>query len=339
MKFKAKFGPTLQQIHDTLVAGFAGYALPSLPGKVLTATNTNNNTPSGGTFPFLAFRTGKFTLTPWKDYQYNISWDVPATLTVQGPGEDGEITARLIVNDLIERTMMLIGLPIDDKGNVVPLSDKTLKLFDDEKLTFLCERGAPFLKSGEVHAVDDGLCRAELTFHIESTLSVDRREMNLMKVGVLGLNPVPPGGLYQDATSPDGRGIRMVFGTGDETAFGGYNTQDPNLTKLNPVPPLDFRDNAVVAGPRPNDIVTRINVTPYSGSVSVGTPTVQLSAIAFYQNSSSIYVTSSATWQSSDPTVATVSSAGLVTRVAAGSCNISAQYSGVSSNSVSITAS
>lgn len=335
MKFKAKFGPTLEQMHSALVSGFQGITLTN--GKTLTATNTTNTTPSGGVYPFLAFRTGKFKLTPWKDYQYNISWDIPATLTVQGPGEDGEITARGVINDLILRTMMLIGLPVDAKGNVVPMSDKTLKMYDDGKLSFLCERGAPFLTSGDVTGVDDGLCRAELVFHIESTMCFDQRELNLMKIGVLGLNPVPPDGLFQDTTATDGRGIRMVFGTADETAFGGYNTQDPNLSGLNPIPPLSQVPNAQVQGLRPSEVITRIDVHPFAASISSGSPTSQLSAIAFYQDSHSTYVTSSAAWTSSDPTVASVNTAGLVTRVASGSCTINCLFGGVTSNSVAIT--
>jgi len=334
MKFKAPFGPTLNQIHDALIAGFSGYQLSN--GKFLTATNTNNTTPSGGSFPFLAFRSGRFKLTPWKDFQWSLSWDIPATLTVQGPGEDGEVQARVVISDLIMRTMQLIGLPQDDKGNVVPLSDSTLCLYDAGKLTFLCERGAPFLTTGEFKAIDDGLCRAELVFHIESTMSFDQRELNLMKVGVLGVNAVPPNGLFQDPTNVDGRGIHTVFGTSDETGYGGYATPDPAL-------PTGFVNSNQErpdsnAAPSPN-ITTQVNVTPYSLALSVGTPTAQLSAIAQSQSYITQYVTSQAAWQSTNASVATVSASGLVTRVAAGSCTVSCTYSGTASNSVAVTCS
>lgn len=336
MKFKAAFGPTLDQIHDTLVSGFTGYKLSN--GKYLTATNTNNTTPSGGTYPFLAFRTGRFQLTPWKDYQYSLSWDIPATLTVQGPGEDGEIQARKVVSDLILRTMQLIGLPIDDQGNIVPLSDKTLKMYDDGKLTFLCERGAPFLKSGTFQAIDDGLCTVDIVFHIEATMSFDQRELNYMKVGVLGINAVPPNGLFQDTQTDDGRGVHVVFGTSDESAFGGYSTPDPALS-----PGFTNSNQERPATPSPPGvqslIVAAVNVTPYSLALSAGTPTGQLGAIATTQNYTATTVTAQATWQSSNAAVATVNAAGLVTRVAAGSCIVSCTYQGVASNSVAVTCS
>jgi hypothetical protein len=334
MKFKAPFGPTLDQIHDALVSGFQNFKVSG--GKFLTATNTNNTTPSGGTYPFLAFRTGSFRLSPWKDFQWSLSWDIPATLTVQGPGEDGEVQAREVLNDLILRTMQLIGLPIDDTGQVTPLNDKTIRLFDEGKLTFLCERGAPFLTSGKVAAVDDGLCRVELVFHVESTMSFDQRELNLMKVGVLGVNAVPPDGLFQDPTNVDGRGIHTVFGTSDETGYGGYATPDPAL-------PTGFVNSNQErpdsnAAPSPN-ITTQVNVTPYNLALSVGTPTAQLSAIAQSQSYITQYVTSQAAWQSTNASVATVSASGLVTRVAAGSCTVSCTFNGVASNAVAVTCS
>jgi len=323
MKYRPAFGPTLQQIHDALVKGFQDVRLQS--GAFLTATNTNNSTPSGGTYPFLAFRTGSFRLSPWKDFQWSISWDIPATLTVQGPGEDGEIQARLVLNDLIERTMELVGLPIDDKGQVVPLNDDTIRLFDDGKLTFLCERGAPYLTSAVVRAVDDGLCRVDIVFHIESTLSLDRRELNRMKVGVLGIVPVAPGDVQTTSES----GITLVARTG-------YASADPSF------PSTVYNSNQeqgpanVVASPPLNQQTASVNVTPYSVALSAGTPTATVAAIAFAVDASSQYVTNTGTWSTSNAAVATVSN-GVITRIAAGSCTVSCTYGGVVSNAVAVT--
>jgi hypothetical protein len=55
----------------------------------------------------------------------------------------------------------------------------------------------------------------------------------------------------------------------------------------------------------------------------------QFSAVAVFNNNSTVTVTSQATWQSSNPSVATVSGAGNVTAVAAGPVQISASYSNV----------
>lgn len=334
-----KIGPSIAQLHNALVEGFNGFQLSVIDPrtkkpKFLTASNTVTSSVSGGVFPHLAFRTGSFTLSPWKDFMYSITWDVPARLTVQGPADDGEESMRAILLDILLRTNELIGLPLDEKGKVVPFSDETVRRFDRGEIDFLCERGAPMIKSVSVNGLDDGLCTADIIFRIESTIDLDPRTLKLMKVGVLGVNPVQAGGLYQDTTATDGRGIAMVFA---ETGFGGYDSQDPYLGHTIR-DPLQHGGTSQATGLAPNEIITGINVTPYSGSLSVGSPTLQLSAIAFAANASSIYVTSSAAWTSSDAAVATVSSSGLVTRVAAGSCTVSCVYSGVTSNSVAITA-
>ena len=79
--------------------------------------------------------------------------------------------------------------------------------------------------------------------------------------------------------------------------------------------------------------ITSLSVTgtaPAVGSSSQFTATETLSTGAVQD------VTSSATWTSSDSTVATVSSAGLVTSLASGTVVISASYSGMA-GSESIT--
>ncbi|MGA2511319.1 MAG: Ig-like domain-containing protein [Candidatus Acidiferrales bacterium] len=69
-------------------------------------------------------------------------------------------------------------------------------------------------------------------------------------------------------------------------------------------------------------------MTPPTPTVIAG-QTQQLTAAANYSDGSTTNVTSTATWSSSNTAVATVSSGGLVTSVAAGQANISAVLSGV----------
>ncbi len=71
-------------------------------------------------------------------------------------------------------------------------------------------------------------------------------------------------------------------------------------------------------------------------SVFSGVP-IQLTASATFADGSAQIVTNTATWQSADVSVATVSSSGLVTWVATGSTTITATYLGTS-GSVDITA-
>lgn len=334
--FKPAFGPTIDQIHDLLTSGFQSLTLSN--GKFLTASNKTRTTPSAGQYPFLSFRSGSGQLTPWKDFEWQLSWDIPATLTVQGPSEDGEGTAREAVFDIIARTTQIVGLPVDDDGAIVVLSDETIKLFDDGKLTFLCERGAPYVKSFNIRPIDDGVCAADLVFHVESTLSVDTRELVRMKVGVLGVNPVAPSSLYQDTTAEDGRGIAMVFGTDSERGFGGYTSSDPSTPPGVINSNQEQPDSNVAASQPLNQQTASVNVTPYSVALSAGAPTASVSAIAFALDSSSQYVTNSGTWSTTNAAVATVS-AGVITRVAAGSCSVFCTYGGVASNSIAVTSS
>jgi hypothetical protein len=330
-------GPSFTQIHDALVAGFNGFKLAD--GKFLAASNTVTASVSGGRYPFLAFTTGSISLAPWKDFEQSIAWDIPARLYVQGPGEDGEQTLRRAMMDVVFRTQELIGLPVDVQGNTVPFNDDTVRLFEDGKITFLCERGAPFIRTIRANPVDDGLATADITFHVEATMSLDPRTLRLMKVGVLGINPVPPDSLFQDTTAEDGRGIAMVFGTDAETGQGGYASRDPSLAP-GFINSNQERGKVNDLGSLPlNRITTSVNVTPYAIAISAGSPTAALSAIANAQDFSSQYVTQTAQWTSSNALVATVSTLGVVTRVGVGSCTVSCTYNGVASNAISVTSS
>lgn len=85
--------------------------------------------------------------------------------------------------------------------------------------------------------------------------------------------------------------------------------------------------------------LSSIAVTPATSSVSVGS-TVVLKAYGVYSDGSKFEVTSSATWTSSDTSIATVSStagtAGQATAVSAGSATIRASYGGLT-GSASLT--
>jgi trimeric autotransporter adhesin len=84
--------------------------------------------------------------------------------------------------------------------------------------------------------------------------------------------------------------------------------------------------------------VTLITVSAPSSLLPVG-ETLQLTATATYSDNSTKDVTASATWQSSDLTVATVSSTGLLTAVKAGSTTVTATRGTISGfKSITVTA-
>lgn len=83
--------------------------------------------------------------------------------------------------------------------------------------------------------------------------------------------------------------------------------------------------------------LTTVTLAPSTPSIAVG-KTQQMTATGTYDNSSTETITDSAGWASSDVTIATVSSTGLVTGVASGSATISATLDRVSgSTTVNVT--
>ena len=111
---------------------------------------------------------------------------------------------------------------------------------------------------------------------------------------------------------------------------------------LTAVAPGTATITATDAGTTGTLAVTAINETVTSivfyGTTSIGSgATTQLTASATLADGSAQIVTNVATWQSSNPSAATVSSSGLVTWVATGVTTITATYLGTS-GSVDITA-
>jgi uncharacterized protein YjdB len=85
--------------------------------------------------------------------------------------------------------------------------------------------------------------------------------------------------------------------------------------------------------------LTAVSVSPATPSVVVG-KTQQMTALGTYDNGVKSSVTEGSSWSSSDVSIATVSSSGLVTGVSAGSATIAATNQGVSgSTTVSIVTS
>ncbi|MCH1929498.1 Ig-like domain-containing protein [Shewanella sp. A25] len=84
-------------------------------------------------------------------------------------------------------------------------------------------------------------------------------------------------------------------------------------------------------------VISSLQIVPGGAqSVPMGT-TVQLQAIATYSDGSTQTVSNIVNWNSSNTSVATVSSTGLVTGVALGTASITASKDGVTSNAVAVT--
>jgi len=83
------------------------------------------------------------------------------------------------------------------------------------------------------------------------------------------------------------------------------------------------------SGPTNTPTVTSVSVTGVAAAPTVG-DTAQLSATAAFSDGSSQSVTSQATWETSNAAVATVSTAGLATFLAAGDAELKATFRGTS---------
>jgi Bacterial Ig-like domain (group 2). len=95
--------------------------------------------------------------------------------------------------------------------------------------------------------------------------------------------------------------------------------------------------NLVVSNPSTAPTITSIAVSrEVVANLATGV-TQQFTAKAISTNPSVTDITSQATWSSSDQSVATVSSTGIVTGIAPGPTNITAFYAGVTSAPISIT--
>jgi hypothetical protein len=89
------------------------------------------------------------------------------------------------------------------------------------------------------------------------------------------------------------------------------------------------------SGTTPTPTLTTITLSPTTASLTAGGSTQTISATKLDQNSSPI--TATLTWNSSNTSVATVSSSGVVTPLTAGTTNITATSGGITSNTTTIT--
>jgi hypothetical protein len=83
-------------------------------------------------------------------------------------------------------------------------------------------------------------------------------------------------------------------------------------------------------------VITSIAVTPTAPSIALGQKQ-QFTAIATYSDNSTGNISGTATWNSSNLTVATINSSGLATSVAVGTTNITATQDSVTSNTAVLT--
>jgi hypothetical protein len=310
-------------------------------GSTLTASERiiSDDAISDGMVPFLSFKTGSFTSVEWRRWANVVTWDVTATLKcVSTEQPEVKSNARQAIDDIMERCALIAGLPVDASGKVVPYGPKTSHLFDQGKLTLLLGRFGPILKSCKVTEIAGSkFSKASIVFGMEFYADLDPRVLKKASVVSIGMTTVDPAQRnvlagWNDTAPPDSADIRSGGRFSDDVPPPSFASEPGGPSNV----PSSIPITLSVKGAAPKDLVRSVNVTPYAATVAI-VATRQMLAIATTQDGAAFDVTSRATWLSTAPSKATVSSAGLVTGVATGSTNISATYNGIVSNASAIT--
>ncbi|HJU24191.1 MAG TPA: Ig-like domain-containing protein [Casimicrobiaceae bacterium] len=319
--------PTLETVHDALASGLDGLVINDGTRLHVSSELLALDAISIDQLPFLLLRTGSFTASEWQPFVQDVLWDITAELKVSAAPGKAPRELRRVVERLFDQMGRLRGLFVDESGNIVPFSDHALDLYRRGKLTSLAFRAGPFLKSmrARPEAPDAPFAVADLVFHVEYLANHDPSEPVYARTASTGFNVLGvEGGGQIDTNSP----MAMKIPTPalqDRRTW----TQFADATEVAPANlPFVRRPIRDVAGPSYAALIKEINVSPRLATLSGAGATLQLSAIAIRVSGASEYVTQLGSWSSSDPTKATVSATGLVTRVAAGQVAITCSYGG-----------
>lgn len=308
---------TVDSVVAALVSGLDGFACHD--GKPLHCTDrlTTDQAMADPRLPLLAVQGVNFRSIEDHETRDRRSLTIPALFKcMASKAADGPAAYRRYVDDLYMAVDLIRGLPVDESGRVHPLSEATPRLFYAGKLRILADRGGPHLTSGNVASIPGAPYAAgTVSIAVDFYAPHDRRELHKVRVAVAGLRAALPGG----ALGPLDIGTPV-----DGVGFG-----QPDAT-------WPTRKN--VQGADPATVVASVNVSPYTRSIAA-LATTQLSAVAMFVAGNSQNVSALATWATSDALVATVNASGLVTGVGAGSCSITATWSGVASNPCTVTVS
>jgi hypothetical protein len=326
----------LETVYQGLVGAFNGLELVS--GGVLTAEGhvTTTDATTRQQLPYLAFATGSIDASEWgsEDWTDEIRWTIPATLIVQAPVSDGGSLMRAALVDLMQHARRVRGLPYDKDGKLVCEGTTAfVKRFRDGEVELFTDRKGPHIANIRVDGpFDSGQYIAQLTFRVAFLMNLDPRELVRAQVAVLGVKTFDAARSEIDVSLPVQ--VQMPrFTDSDRRAVGRFEQPSTRVIDGGVPKYAPFDGNTGTVGQRLSEQVREVMVFPRTLSVAA-LATSQLSAIVIFQDDASQTLTAAASWASSDDTKATVSSAGLVTAVAAGSATITATYAGVTATCV-----
>lgn len=329
---------SIARVYRALVEGFNGIELST--GQYLTSsTDPKSQVPS------LTWALAGWQSEFWQPFKSRVQWDVPALLRVQGEPHNHDVILNAI-DDVDNWCSQIYGLPVaqfvTDTGEeierVVPFGEQQQELERLGRLESIAERFAgPYINRVTIRpdATDNSFSVADLLFRVEFVLNYEPRvtaSARFFQVGANIYDPArtdfAPGEKYDVRRPPedDDRKMWTAFAKPDTTLNYGGRVVHASF------PPV-VHDVPSVEGSDPETTLIRLDVIPGAASVAA-LATQQMLAQGGFKDGGTISLTAAATWSSSDEDVATVSSAGLVTGVASGTCTITATYNGISGTAV-----
>jgi Bacterial Ig-like domain (group 2) len=236
------------------------------------------------------------------------------------------------------------GLYSDNSSRDITV-DVTWKSSDSAVAT-ISDKGlitAVTLGSTQITATLSGITSAPTTLPVVTIKSVSIEQKSPLKILVKGTQQFTAMATFSDNSQEDATllskwassapTVATISATGSATANSAGST---NITaSLYGVTSAPL--NLVVSNPSTSPMISSIAISRgVVANLAVGS-TQQFKATAISTDGSTADITAQATWASSDQSVATVSSTGVVTGIAPGQTDITAFYEGVTSAAINIT--
>lgn len=317
-------------IFETLVGGFDNLRLSS--GEVL-----QSSTRTTDAHPRLLWKVSGWSTDSWQPYRWQTQWDIPAELVVQGPPtEAGPVLDAL--NDLYGWLDLIYGLPIDDKDQLVPFGPRQEELIAQKKLFAIADRFVgPYIKRATIRTgeANSSFTTVDLVFHVEFIVDNTPEVDAIATHFTVGAN-VNGGTVIRDPSKPFGYPKASQNDTRSQGAFAAPDTTlRINGSPVTPSFPPLVQGLPMVGGGDPSKTLQWIEIAP---AAVIVTSSQQLQVIGHFQDGGTVSLTGPAAYVSSAPAVATVNSAGVVTKASVGTATITATFNGFSATSAITTA-
>lgn len=215
--------PTFDNVFTGLILGFDGVALPAGPLNV-TDQFIDESDFSESNLPLLSLQEGAMTLNPWDEWSVQAVWSLPAILEIPVNYADyGGQQIRASIQALIARAVQLRGLPVNDRGEIVPFYPTREYDYAAGALAVLTRTGPNIGSVRVVRRPERRTAQVSMTITIDAIINVDPRTPHRVKVIAVSVVPVMP----NRAGLPDDWTGAAVPTASDVSAIGQFDTPDP----------------------------------------------------------------------------------------------------------------